>query len=143
MKLATMTMVAMLMGGTAGLTSGQAPIQPPSPPQAAPTMGTWKVTGNVQGVSVILLCKLAADADMKVTGTCSGDEGGDHAVKGLVKDQTLTWQFDSTYEGSAITVSLAGTSDATGAKMTGTIGVEPIGADGDFTAVLQPAQAPS
>jgi hypothetical protein len=143
MKLATMTMVGMLMGGTAGLASGQAPMQPPPPPQAAPTMGTWKVTGNVQGVSVVLLCKLAADAEMKVTGTCSGDEGGDHVVKGTVKDQTLIWQFDSTYEGSAITVSLSGTSDATGAKMTGTISVEPLSADGEFTAALQPVQTPS
>lgn len=140
MKIAAMAVSAMLMGGMA---FGQAPMQPPAPPQAAPTMGTWKVTGNVQGVGVVLLCKLAADADMKVTGTCSGDEGGDHAVKGSVKGATLTWQFDSTYEGSAITVSLTGTSDATGAKMTGTIYVDPMGADGDFSAVLQPAQAPS
>jgi hypothetical protein len=139
MKITTLA-ATMVMGG---VMFAQAPMQSTPSPKTAPSMGTWKVTGNVQGVGVVLVCKLSADADMKVTGTCSGDEGGDHVVKGLVKDQILTWQFDSTYEGSAITVSLSGAADPTGAKMSGTINVDPMGADGDFTAVLQPAQAPS
>jgi len=100
--------------------------------------GTWKVVGDVQGVPVILTCSLV-EADSKVTGTCVDDQRKSHAVTGEVKDQTVSWAFSSEYEGTPITVNLAGTIDATGAKMAGTIAVDPMQVDGSFSATLQPS----
>jgi len=106
---------------------------------AAPSStGTWNVTGDVQGVPVILSCALV-EADHKLTGSCVDAENKTHAVTGDVKEMTLTWAFDTEYEGTPITVSLAGTMDATGAKMAGTMFVTPMSVDGTFSAIKQVA----
>lgn len=105
---------------------------------AVPATGTWAVAGNVQGVPVNLNCALTLAADMTVSGSCIDDSTKTHAVTGKVKDQTLTWSFDSEYEGSPITVTLSGVVDDSGAKMSGTIYVDPMNADGDFSATLKP-----
>jgi hypothetical protein len=99
--------------------------------------GTWKVIGDVQGVPVILTCSLV-QADSKVTGACVDDQSKSHPLTGEVKDQTVSWAFATEYEGSPITVNLSGTIDATGAKMAGTIAVDPMQVDGTFNATLQP-----
>jgi hypothetical protein len=108
---------------------------------AVPTTGTWTVTGNVQGTPVNLSCALTTAADMTVSGSCVGDDTKTHVVTGKVKDQTLTWSFNSEYDGSPITVTLTGVVDDTGAKMAGTISVDPMNADGDFSAILKPQTA--
>ncbi len=107
-------------------------------PGAVPATGTWAVTGNVQGVPVTLSCALTTAADMTVSGSCLDDQTKSHPVTGKVKDQTLTWSFNSEYEGTPITVTLTGVVDETGAKMAGTIAVDPMNADGDFSATLKP-----
>jgi hypothetical protein len=120
-----------------------APTAPAAPPAAVlPASGTWKVTGDVQGVSVAMTCLLTLGADQTITGNCTDNAGSStapHPVTGTVKDHTLSWSFNSDYQGSPITVGLTGTVDATGGKMAGTIAVDPMSADGDFTAVLQVA----
>ncbi len=109
----------------------------------AGSTGTWKVVGDVQGVPVILTCSLV-EADSKLTGTCVDDQSKSHPITGEVKDQTVSWAFGSEYEGTPITVNLAGTIDATGSKMAGTIAVDPMQVDGSFSATLQPpAPTPS
>ncbi len=105
---------------------------------AVPATGTWVVAGNVQGVPVNMSCALTVAADNTVSGSCIGDDTKTRSVTGTVKDQTLTWSFNSEYEGSPITVTLSGVVDDSGAKMSGTIYVDPMNADGDFNASLKP-----
>lgn len=110
-----------------------------APMLAAPTpSGTWKVVGDVQGVPVNLTCTLAV-ADNKVSGACVDDNSKSHPVTGELKDKVVSWSFNSEYEGSPITVNLAGTVDATSGKMSGTIAVDPMQVDGQFSATLQTA----
>ncbi len=108
---------------------------------SARSTGTWKVVGDVQGVPVLLSCSLV-EADLKLTGACVDDQQKSHLLAGDVKDQTVTWAFNTEYEGTPITVTLVGVLDPAGAKMAGTIGVDPMGVDGSFTATLVPAEAP-
>ncbi|WP_263380266.1 hypothetical protein [Granulicella paludicola] len=122
--------------------TSQAPVTQAPPTAVIPTNGTWKVTGDVQGVSVAMTCALTLGADKAITGTCTDNTGSTstpHPVTGTVKDQTLSWSFNSDYQGTPITVGLTGTVDPTATKMSGTIAVDPMNADGDFTAVLQVA----
>jgi len=113
-----------------------------SPLFAAPKVGsllpagTWKVVGDVQGVPVNLSCTLV-EADSKVTGACVDDQSKSQPVTGEVKDKTVSWAFSSDYEGTPITVNLAGTIDTSGSKMAGTIAVDPMQVDGQFSATLQ------
>jgi hypothetical protein len=58
-------------------------------------------------------------------------------LTGEVNDRGLAWQFESEYQGSAITVSMAATLNEDGTKMSGTMSVAPMGADGTFVAVKQ------
>jgi len=109
---------------------------------SAGSTGTWKVVGDVQGVPVILSCSLV-EADLKLTGSCVDDQQKSHLLAGDVKDQTVTWAFNTEYEGTPITVTLVGLLDPAGAKMAGTIGVDPMGVDGSFVATLVPAAAPA
>jgi hypothetical protein len=108
---------------------------------SAGSTGTWKVVGDVQGVPVLLSCSLV-EADLKLTGSCVDDQQKSHLLAGGVKDQTVTWAFNTEYEGTPITVTLVGVLDPAGAKMAGTIGVDPMGVDGSFVATLVPAAAP-
>jgi hypothetical protein len=110
-------------------------------PASIPATGSWKVDGNVQGVPVILTCGIV-ETDKDLSGSCTGDDGSTHTIKGTVKDKVVTWAFDSAYQGQAITVTMSGTIDATGMKMTGSIAVDPLQADGLFTATKQPAVVP-
>lgn len=106
-------------------------------------VGTWKIVGDVQGVPVNLTCTLV-QSETKVDGSCVDDQSKSHPlVAGELKDQTVSWSFNSEYEGTPITVSLAGTLDATGAKMAGTIAVDPMQVDGQFSATFVPAAPPA
>jgi hypothetical protein len=105
--------------------------------------GTWKIEGDVQGTPVRMTCVLA-ELEQKLTGSCTGAAGDmkPRAIAGEVKDQTVRWHFDTVYEGDPITVSMAGKLAEDGAKMSGTIYVDPMQADGTFSAVKLPDAAP-
>ena len=126
----------MLMAGAVLMMGTSLAAETPAP-TPVPTIATWVVTGNVQGVPVSLSCALTTASDLTVSGSCVDDQTKSHPVKGTVKEQVLTWSFDSEYEGSPITVTLTGVVDDTGAKMAGTIYVDPLSADGDFSATLK------
>jgi hypothetical protein len=106
--------------------------------------GTWKVNGDVQGTPVIMTCVLT-EVENKLTGTCTGAAGEvkPRTIAGEVKDGTVSWHFDTVYDGNPITVSMAGKLIEDGAKMSGTIYVDPMQADGTFFAVKQPDVAPA
>jgi hypothetical protein len=106
---------------------------------AAPaTTGSWNVAGTVQGIPVNATCAFV-ETDMKITGSCVDDAKKSHIAVGSVKGTTVTWAYNSEYEGTPITITWTGTLDATGVKMAGTIAVDPFGVDGDFTATMGPA----
>jgi hypothetical protein len=106
--------------------------------------GTWKINGDVQGTPVIMTCVLT-EADHKLTGNCTGAAGDmkPRVLTGEVKEETVSWHFDTEYEGNPITVSKAGKLIEDGAKMSGTMYVDPMQVDGTFFAVRQPDVAPA
>jgi hypothetical protein len=106
--------------------------------------GTWKINGDVQGTPVIMTCILT-ETDHKLTGNCTGAAGDmkPRMLTGEVKEETVSWHFDTEYEGNPITVSMAGKLVEDGAKMTGTMYVDPMQVDGTFAAVKVPDVAPA
>lgn len=46
---------------------------------------------------------VVAQADGKLTGTCTGDDKVAPVLTGEVKEQSVTFKFDKTYEGTPIT----------------------------------------
>jgi hypothetical protein len=120
--------------------AGKARAQADAAPTTAPAVvgDTWKVTGDVQGTAVSMTCILS-ETDHKLTGSCSGvgDDAKPKALTGETTEKGLSWKFDSAYQGSPITLHMAGSKSADGTKMTGTIAVDPMGVDGTFTAVKQ------
>jgi len=102
-------------------------------PQPSP-LGSWKVDGDVQGTPVKMTCTLK-DADHKLAGTCTDPlTAKSLALEGEITPQGVVWSFDTEYQGSPITVWLRGSVSADGSKMSGTISVAPLNADGTFTA---------
>jgi hypothetical protein len=141
----------MAVGGTFSgarvVDNAEAPTTPPanSTPQmeaASPTplsaAGTWKVEGDVQGNPVKMTCVLA-EADHKLTGTCTGagDDPTARPLLGQVTDKGLAWRFDSQYQGTPITLTMTGELATGGTKMNGSIAVSPFDAYGTFAAVKQ------
>ena len=133
-----MWQAGMAMMWAVGTIGAQTAPAPSVPLKNAAVAGTWTVTGDVQGFPVNLSCVLV-QTDAALTGTCVDVNGKTQQIAGTVKGQTAAWAFNSNYEGTPITVTLTGVVDATGARMAGTIGVDPLGADGTFSAALQPA----
>jgi hypothetical protein len=119
-----------------------APATPVTPTVATSAAGTWKVSGDVQGVPVLMTCVLAIDGNQKITGTCTdSDTTNAHAVTGTAKVASLTWTYSSEYQGTPITVTMNGHVDDSTSKMDGTIEVDPFAADGTFSATKQAVTA--
>ena len=70
--------------------------------------------------------------DNKLTGTCKSQDK-DVEIKGSIDGNKLTWQFESDYNGTPLTVKYTATLDDAG-KITGSVDVDPFGVSGDFTA---------
>jgi hypothetical protein len=54
-------------------------------------------------------------------------------ITGKVEGNTVSWQFDTQYEGQTLTVYYSGTSQSA-EKITGTVNVQPMNVSGEFTA---------
>jgi hypothetical protein len=122
-----------------GTTGGAATTAAPFPAAAAqsPVSGTWKVEVDVQGTAVSLTCALT-ESDNKLAGTCrSPEDDVPRKVSGTIAGDAVTWRFDAEYQGQPITVVMNSTLAAGGAKMSGTVAVAPMDADGTLTAVKQ------
>ncbi len=106
---------------------------------AASVAGTWKVTGDVVGNPVELVCTFAQE-EKKLTGSCK-EAGSDkqNPLTGEVDDKKVSWKFDTTFNGQSITVSLAGTLESD-TRLKGGIDVQPYGVSGDFTAAKEEAK---
>jgi hypothetical protein len=103
--------------------------------------GTWKVSGDVVGNAVDLVCTFNQDGK-KLAGSCrqAGAEKANE-IAGEVDDKKVTWKFDSEYEGRKITLTFTGALDAS-SQLKGGIDVQPFGVSGDFSAKKEEPKKP-
>ena len=94
--------------------------------------GTWALTGDVQGYPINESCVLT-QTDVAIAGTCTDGAKVDRVVTGKVTDKGFTFSHPSEYQGDPLTLTFAGTLDATG-KLSGTIDVQPLDYQGTFSA---------
>ena len=101
------------------------------PSQPASVDGAWTVRADISGNQSESNCSFTQkDADL--TGTCKSDRGS-VMISGKVDGKTVSWQFDTQYEGQTLTVYYSGTSQSA-EKITGTVNVQPMNVSGEFTA---------
>ena len=93
--------------------------------------GQWTIHNSIAGNENDQVCKLAV-ADNKITGSCKSQDK-DLPVTGTVDGNKVTWQFQSEYNGSPLTLIYKATLDDSN-KIVGTVEVQPYGVTGDFTA---------
>jgi hypothetical protein len=99
--------------------------------QTTSVAGKWEINANVGGTSSYIVCTFTQkDADL--TGTCEGEQGP-REITGKVDGKSVTWQFNTQWEGQTLTVYYKGTLQSP-EKMTGTVDVQPLSVNGDFTA---------
>jgi len=98
---------------------------------AADASGTWKLTGEIDGIAISRVCTLK-QTDSKLTGTCKNDTN-EVALTGEVKGNDITWQYEVDYDGSKIALVYKGTLD--GGTIKGS--VDASGTGGSFTAQKQ------
>jgi hypothetical protein len=94
--------------------------------------GQWSIHNSIAGNESDQTCKLV-QTDNKISGTCKTQEDKDAPVTGTLDGKKLTWQYESEYNGSPLTLVYTATLDDSG-KITGSVEVEPFGVSGDFTA---------
>ena len=93
--------------------------------------GVWEVNATVGGTPSYMKCTFSQkDADL--TGTCEGEQGP-RAITGKVDGKTVSWQFNTQWEGQTLTVGYKGTMESA-EKIAGTVDVQPLSVSGEFTA---------
>ena len=111
----------------------------PALAQGTNVSGTWKVTGDVVGNAVDLLCTFAQDGK-KLSGSCKSPGATKPTdITGEVDDKKVTWKYEAQYEGQPITLTFNGTLDAS-SQLKGDIDVSPYSVTGNFSAVKQEAK---
>ncbi len=102
-----------------------------------PTMaGKWKIHSSIAGNDSDSECTLTQTGN-DIGGTCKTAEGKDTKAIGKVDGAKVSWQFESEYNGTPLTIKYTATLDpAAAGKIAGTVSVDPFGVDGDFTATL-------
>lgn len=107
--------------------------------QGASVSGAWKVTGDISGYPVDLVCTFAQDGK-KLTGSCkSADSSPATDITGEVDDKKVTWALKTEYNGEPITVNFKATVDDA-SQFKGEIDVQPLGAPGTFSAKKEEAK---
>ncbi|HLY17229.1 MAG TPA: hypothetical protein VKR61_08385 [Bryobacteraceae bacterium] len=93
--------------------------------------GKWNLHYNISGYDGNLDCTFD-QKDKDVTGTCKSSDGT-VSVTGKVDDKAVTLQYKTQYNGDDLTIVYTGKLESA-AKFAGTVTVQPMGADGEFTA---------
>ncbi len=93
--------------------------------------GKWKIHNDFSGNESDVTCNFT-QKDKDLSGSCTTDSG-DKPVSGKVDGKTITFQYDSEYQGTALTAKYSGALDSAGTKLSGTVSVEAFSAEGDFT----------
>jgi len=94
--------------------------------------GQWSIHNSIAGNDSDQDCKFVQQ-DNAITGTCKSAGGKELAVTGTVDGKKVTWKYDSDYNGTALTLTYTATLDDSD-KISGSVGVQPFGVSGDFTA---------
>jgi hypothetical protein len=119
-RIALATLVALGLAATAAA-------QTPTPSVAGP----WTVRADVSGNQSESNCTFTQkEADL--SGSCKSDSGT-VMITGKVEGKTVSWQFDTLYEGQTLTVYYSGTSESA-ETIKGTVNVQPMNVSGEFTA---------
>lgn len=117
--------------GLAVVTAAPQATPPPAQTAAPSIAGTWTVRADVSGNQSESNCTFTQkDADL--TGSCTSDRGT-VMITGKVEGKTVSWQFDTQYEGQTLTVYYSGVPQSA-ETMTGSINVQPMNVNGEFTA---------
>ena len=98
-----------------------------------PLAGNWKLYSNIQGHESDLACTFTQTND-QIAGTCNSERGV-LAVTGKVSEKQVTLQYKTEYQGDELTVVYTGKVESP-EKFAGTVNVQPLGVDGEFTATL-------
>jgi hypothetical protein len=93
--------------------------------------GQWSIHNNIAGSESDQVCKLV-QTDNKISGSCKSEDK-ELPVKGSVDGNRVTWQYDSEYNGTPLTLTYTATVDDTD-KITGAVDVAPFSVSGEFTA---------
>ena len=101
--------------------------------------GRWQVHIVIGSYDNVITCNFIQKADA-LSGTCGTPDNGTAPVTGTVTDNKVAWSYKTQYQGGPVTPSYQGTIDSssTPTKMTGTVDVPELAADGDFTATPSP-----
>src|SRR5580704_6299612 len=102
--------------------------------------GQWTIHNSIAGNENDQECKLVVTGN-KITGSCKSQDK-DLPVTGTVDGNKVTWQFQSEYNGSPLTLIYKATLDDS-KKIAGTVEVQPYGVTGDFTAATSSASSHS
>ena len=96
--------------------------------------GKWHLSQNVAGNQSEQNCNFV-QVEGIVTGTCkgTGEDDKDVRIKGTVDGNKLTFQYDTSYNGTPLTMKYTATLDDSG-KMAGAVLVDPFNINGEFTA---------
>lgn len=100
---------------------------------AADVSGTWKVEGDVYANPVKFTCALKQTGEA-LAGTATFEGGKEAAVTGSVKENAVTFEFDTEHEGTTYHLVFTSTLGAEGG-LKGTIAVA--GVEGTFSAARQ------
>ena len=102
--------------------------------------GSWQVHLVIGSYDNVILCNFTEKSGA-LSGNC-GTDNGPVVISGTVTDNKVTWTYKTFYQGNPVTPTYQGTIDSssTPTKMTGTVDVPELGADGDFTATPAPQQ---
>jgi hypothetical protein len=102
------------------------------PVVAADISGAWKLEGDVADVHVNRVCTIKQSGN-KLSGSCK-NQMNELALTGEVNGQSVTWTYDSDYQGQKVTLVYKGTLESD-AAIKGSIDAS--GASGSFTAKKQ------
>jgi catechol 2,3-dioxygenase-like lactoylglutathione lyase family enzyme len=108
--------------------------------QVSAVTGQWTIHQSIAGNESDQPCNLVA-AGNKITGSCKPQDK-ELPVTGTVDGNKVTWQYQSEYNGSPLTLIYTATLGDSG-KIAGTVEVKEFGITGDFTAVTSSASSQS
>lgn len=96
--------------------------------------GKWHFHQDIAGNQSDQNCDFV-QTEGNLTGTCrgTGEDDKEVQIKGTIDGNMLTFQYDSTYNGTPLTMKYTATLDDSG-KMAGTVVVDPFNVNGEFTA---------
>ncbi len=100
---------------------------------AQPTVpGSWTIAGDVQGVPVNETCTFTQAKD-KIAGSCTGSDGKAYDTAVTLTNQKVVFVHGGEYQGQALSITFTGAFNDKG-DLSGDIYVDPMAADGTFTA---------